>query len=160
MKKPLALAVLAVLIGALLAPVTAASAAPRPADRTVFLERTYAQNVDVGDPGSSAGDLRATRGVVRSALDGKVIGSYSTSQVTVASGLIGGTEQRSVIMEIAIGDNEVTMVSMYVVPAGAPPAKRIVHPIVGGTGKYAGAKGTLTLVPLDETQYRAVLRFV
>lgn len=63
-------------------------------------------------------------------------------------------------MDIAIGDNEVTMVSMYVVATGAPPREKVVHPIVGGTGKYAGAEGTLSLIPVDETHYRAVMRFV
>ncbi len=136
-----------------------AVAAERPANRTVFLERTAAENVDVGATGSSVGDLRATQGVVRSARDGKVIGSYATSQVTLSAG-VGGTEQRSVIMEITMGAEEVTMVSLYVVPVGAPPTSKVVHPIVGGTGQYAGAGGTLTLVPLDGTSYRAVLRFV
>lgn len=146
-------------VAALTAYAPVAVAAERPANRTVFLERTAAENVDVGATGSSVGDLRATQGVVRSARDGKVIGSYATSQVTLSAG-VGGTEQRSVIMEITMGAEEVTMVSLYVVPVGAPPAAKVVHPIVGGTGQYAGAGGTLTLVPLDGTRYRAVMRFV
>ena len=146
--------------GPVVATAPPALAAPRPADRVVYLERTFAENVDVGAPGPSTGDLRATRGLVRNSLDGRVIGSYATSQMTVAVGLLGGSEERSVIMEITTGKNDVTMVSMYVVPTNAPPAHRVVHPIVGGTGKYAGAQGTLTLVPLDATQYRAVMRFV
>lgn len=126
----------------------------------MYLERIDAQNVDLGEPGSSVGDLRVTRGIVRATQDGKRIGTYATSQVTVASGLIGGTEQRSVIMEITIGKNEVTMTSLYVVPAGAAPIEKVVHPIVGGTGRYLGAKGSLTLVPLDAVSYRATLNFV
>ena len=137
-----------------------ASAAKVPADRVVFLERVDAQNIDLGAAGPSVGDLRVTRGIVRATRDGKKIGTYATSQVTVASGLIGGTEQRSVIMEITIGKSDITMTSLYVVPVGAAPTGEIVHPIVGGTGKYLGAKGSLTFIPLDETTYRAKLTFV
>jgi hypothetical protein len=131
-----------------------------PANRTVFLERTSADNVDLGTPGTSVGDLRVTRGVVRATQDGEVIGSYATSQVTVATGLEGGNEQRSIIMEITIGRSDITMVSMYVVPVGAPPTERVVHPITGGTGRFLGARGSLTLIPIDGAGYRAVLKFV
>lgn len=131
-----------------------------PPTRTVFLERTSAENVDVGTPGASVGDLRSTSGVVRAAQNGEVIGSYATSQVTVASGLPGGNEQRSVLMEITIGRSDVTMASFYNVPAGGPPAARVVHPIIGGTGRFLGAKGSLTLTPISATEYRALLKFV
>lgn len=94
--------ILLTLVG-LVSPFREARAEARvPANRTVFLERTSAENVDLGAPGASVGDLRATRGVVRDTQDGEVIGSYATSQVTVATGLAEGKEQRSVIMEITI----------------------------------------------------------
>ena len=98
MKKILALAVPAVLVTALVAPVTAASAAPRPADRTVYIERTFSETIDFGDPGSSVGDLRATRGVVRKSLDGKVIGRYTTTQWTIGPGGERGLEERTITM--------------------------------------------------------------
>ena len=138
----------------------AVSAAKVPADRVILLERVDAQNVDLGADGPSVGDLRVTRGIVRSARDGKRIGTYATSQITVASGLLGGKEQRSVIMEITIGKSDITMTSLYVVPVGAAPISEVVHPVVGGTGRYIGAKGSLTLIPLDDTTYRAKLTFV
>ena len=47
----------ALLAGAIAAPVV--EAAPRPANRTVYIERTFAETVDLGDSGSSVGDLRA-----------------------------------------------------------------------------------------------------
>jgi hypothetical protein len=130
------------------------------ANRTVFLERTFAENVDLGAPGSSVGDLRATSGVVRATQNGEVIGSYATSQTTVTTGLDGGNEQRSVMMEITIGRSDITMASFYVVPAGGPPALRVVHPIIGGTGRFLGANGSLTLIPISATEYRAELKFV
>jgi len=132
----------------------------RLAHRTVFLERTSSENVDLGAPGPSAGDFRTTVGVVRATQNGEVIGSYSTSQHTLATGLDGGKERRSVMMEISIGKSDITMLSAYDVPTGGPPAARVVHPIVGGTGDYLGANGSLTLVPIGTLGYRAVMRFV
>jgi len=128
--------------------------------RTFFLERTATENVDLGAAGPSAGDFRATQGVVRATRNGEEIGSYATSQHTLAAGLAGGKEQRSVMMEITIGRSDITMASIYLVPVGGPPTLRVVHPIIGGTGEYLGANGSLTLIPISATEYRAVIRLV
>ena len=146
------------LVAALGAP--AAMAAPRPADRTVFIERTFAENVDFGTTGTSVGDLRATRGLVRASLKGKVIGSYTTTQITVSPQLPGGVEERNITMEVAIGASEIVMVSVYSAPAGATPVDKVVYPVVGGTGKFAGARGTMTLVTIDDMRKRLDFRFV
>jgi len=135
-----------------------AAQAARLTQRTVFLERTAAENVDLGAPGASVGDFRTTAGVVRATQNGEVIGSYATSQHTLAAGLEGGKERRSVTMEITIGRSDITMLSLYLAPAGGPPAERVVHPIIGGTGQYLGANGSLTLIPISATEYRAVIR--
>ena len=158
MKKFLLIAVTAVLAGSLATPV--AVAAPRPADRTVYIERTFAEELDFGDPETSVGDLRATRGVVRKSLDGKVIGRYTTTQWTIGPGGGPGLEERTITMEVAIGRNEMVMVSVYTAPAGSTPVDKVVYPIVGGTGKYAGARGTMTLVPVDDLRKRLEFRFV
>jgi hypothetical protein len=158
MKKLLLVAMTAVLAGSLATP--AAMAAPRPADRTVYIERTFVEELDFGDPGTSVGDLRATRGVVRKSLEGKVIGRYTTTQWTIGPGGGGGLEERTITMEVTIGRNEVLMVSVYAAPQGSTPVDKVVYPIVGGTGKYAGARGTMTLVPVDNLRKRLEFRFV
>lgn len=158
MKKILIAIFSAVLVGALATP--AAMAAPRPVDRTVYIERTFAENVDFGSSGTSVGDLRATRGLVRASLEGKVIGSYTTTQITISPQLPGGLEDRNITMEVAIGSSEIVLLSVYSAPAGATPVDKVVYPIVGGTGKFAGARGTMTLVTIDETRKRLVFRFM
>lgn len=158
MKKILIAIFSAVLVGTLATP--AAMAAPRPVDRTVYIERTFAENVDFGSSGTSVGDLRATRGLVRASLEGKVIGSYTTTQITISPQLPGGLEDRSITMEVAIGSSELVLLSVYSAPAGATPVDKVVYPIVGGTGKFAGARGTMTLVTIDETRKRLVFRFM
>ena len=158
MKKLLLIAMTAVLAGSLATPV--AAAAPRPADRTVYIERTFAEELDLGDPETSVGDLRATRGVVRKSLDGKVIGRYTTTQWTIGPGGGSGLEERTITMEVTIGRNEVLMVSVYTAPSGSTPVAKVVYPIVGGTGKYAGARGTMTLVPIDDLRKRLEFRFM
>ena len=162
MKKLLLAPVPALLAGAVAGAATApvAVAAPRPADRTVYIERTFAQDLDFGDPGSSVGDLRATRGHVRKSLKGKIIGRYTTTQWTIGPGGERGLEERTITMEVTIGRNEVVMVSVYAAPQDSTPVDKVVYPIVGGTGKYAGARGTMTLVPIDDLRKRLEFRFM
>lgn len=158
MKKLLLALIPALVAGAVAAPV--AVAAPRPADRIVYIERTFAETIDFGDSGSSVGDLRATRGVVRKSLEGKIIGRYTTTQWTIGPGGDRGLEERTITMEVAIGRNEVVMVSVYTAPKGETPVDKVVYPIVGGTGKYAGVRGTMTLVPVDDLRKRLEFRFM
>ena len=158
MKKLLLLLIPALVAGAVAAPV--AVAAPRPADRTVYIERTFAEDLDLGGSESAVGDLRATRGVVRKSLNGKIIGRYTTTQWTIGPGGERGLEERTITMEVTIGRNEVVMVSVYTAPVGATPVDKVVYPIVGGTGKYAGARGTMTLAPIDDLRKRLEFRFM
>lgn len=123
-----------------------AQAAPAHRDRTVQIERTFEEVIDLGAVGNSHADLRVTRGIVRSP-SGKRIGTYATSQTTVWAGVDGGREERSLIMRVTIGANELTMVGMIIAPDGRGPSAKFVVPIEGGTGKYFGAMGTMTLIP-------------
>ena len=124
-----------------------ANAAPQPKDRTVQIERTFEDVIDLGENGNSHADLRITRGIVRSE-SGKRIGTYATSQTTVWSDLDGRLEERSLIMRVTIGANELTMVGMIIAPDAKGPSAKFVVPVVGGTGKYFGSNGTMTLIPL------------
>ena len=139
-------------------PSAGAAPAAKPRDRVLQLERVSQENVDLGAAGPSIGDLRVTQGVATNSA-GKRVGTYATSQVTVASALVGGSEQRSVIMEMALPGGEITMVGIYVAPAGAAPTSEVVHVIAGGTGTFFGARGTITLTPTGATTYRATLKF-
>lgn len=139
-------------------PSAGAAAAAKPRDRVLQLERVSQENVDLGAAGPSVGDLRVTQGVATNSA-GKRVGTYATSQVTVAAALVGGSEQRSVIMEMTLPGGEITMVGVYVAPAGAAPTSEVVHVIAGGTGAFFGARGTITLTPTGATTYRATLTF-
>lgn len=127
-------------------------------DRILQLERISQENVDVGATGPSVGDLRITRGVATNPA-GKQVGTYATSQVTVASALPGGQEQRSVIMEVSLPGGDITIVGVYIAPTGAAPTSKVVHAITGGTGDFFGARGTITLTPAGATANRAKLDF-
>jgi hypothetical protein len=115
-------------------------------DRTVEIVRVSEQVIDLGTPGNSHGDIRVTRGIVRSE-SGKRIGTYATSQVTVQANVSGQREERSLIMRVTMGKGEVTMVGMIVAPDGLGPSAKFTVPIAGGSGSYDNAGGTMTLIP-------------
>lgn len=139
-------------------PAAQATSAAKPRDRVLQLERIAQENVDLGAAGPSIGDLRATQGVARNSA-GKRVGTYATSQVTVAAGPLGGVEQRAVSMEIALPGGEITIVGIYIAPTRTAPTSEVVHVIAGGTGEFFGARGTITLTPSGATTYRATLDF-
>ncbi len=146
------------LVLAVALPSASATSAAKPRDRVLQLERVSQENIDLGAAGPSVGDLRVTQGVVTNSA-GKRVGTYATSQVTVAAALPGGQEQRSVTMEVSLPGGEITMVGIYVAPTGAAPTSEVVHVIAGGTRDFFGARGTITLTPSGATTYRAKLDF-
>lgn len=100
--------------------------------------------IDTGPAGTTVGDLTITTGDVRRTEGGRVIGYYTTNQITVRADAAAGREIRKVEMSISLPDGMIFATSLIRAQAGVPPTQRMTFAVTGGTGTYAGARGTLT----------------
>ena len=109
------------------------------------------QVVDITPAGPSLGDMYMRHGVKRSAPDGPVIGRYFTQAIIVFHDPEKSKVARSYFSEQILDDGSIYMTDMVETIHGRPVDPGHVHEgaVVGGTGKYAGIKGTYTVEVLD-----------
>ena len=140
--------------------IAAPSASAEKASLVWYLERTYREVIDIGKEGDSVGDLTVTNGNISETRNGKAVGSYVTSQITVSVLIPGGRQDRKTDLALTVGKDTIYATSLVAANAGTPPTKRTLMAITGGTGKYSGARGQIVLRPLSDTQYKASFFFV
>jgi hypothetical protein len=118
---------------------------------------------DESPKGASARDVRAfvsplidESGAEVGRLDGMVV-------VTDVGKRDGGedVEYRAGTIQFTLDEGNIVASGIYVAPVGkvVPASTGVERPIVGGTGKYAGASGVLTQTALEGDAYRNVLKF-
>ncbi len=151
----LATAVVALLLTAGLA--SPAIAAPH--SDTYFLKRTARQTIDLGATGPSVGDMAFAYGSVSKTRGGPEIGTYNFRGITVAVAIPGGRENRDALLQYNFKSGTVLMERINSVPSGALPDTTEIYPIIGGTGAYSGAKGTVVFSVLSDSEYKAEFRF-
>lgn len=130
---------------------TAAEDKPRPKTLTLFTERAETEygSTDLGPSGLSKGDAYISTSPVRNEA-GKAVGSYAVSCVVVdednGAGLAQvmcdtvaslGRRGQIVTTSIVVGQPSASANGLGIVPLEPKMA------IVGGTGKFAGARGVL-----------------
>ena len=127
-----------------------------PACAEEYKSVTYAdidepQMVDIEPAGPSLGDMYMRHGVKRSAPDGPVIGEYYTQAIIVYLDPLNQKSARSYFSEQILDDGSIYMADIVETTHGRPVEPRHAHEgtVVGGTGKYAGIKGTYTVEVLD-----------
>jgi allene oxide cyclase len=158
-KRMFALATAAIVaVGATL--VASPSASAQKADLVWYLDRTFREVIDIGKEGDSVGDLTVTNGNISETRNGKAVGSYVTSQITVSVLIPGGRQDRKTDLALTVGNNTIYATSLVAANAGTPPTRRTLMAITGGTGKYSGARGQIVLRPLSDTQYKVSFFFV
>ena len=140
--------------------VAAPTASAEKASLVWYLERTYREVIDIGKEGDSVGDLTVTNGNISETRNGKAVGSYVTSQITVSVLIPGGRQDRKSDIALNVGKDTIYATSLVAANAGTPPTKRTLMAITGGTGKYSGARGQIVLRPLSDTQYKVSFFFV
>jgi len=100
--------------------------------------------VDVAPVGTSVGDLTVTTGEVRRTPKSKVLGYYTTNQVTVRADVPSGREIRKVDLSISLPEGMIFATSLIRATTGVPPTQEMTFAITGGTGEYKGIRGSLT----------------
>jgi hypothetical protein len=115
--------------------------------------------VDLGEPGRSVGDLTIFDGTV---LDGKgeqEVGHYYGTQVTVA---VADTQVVQSMITYDLGDDDSLLfggIGEYPAEGGGlVKGQRFTRPVLGGTGRYAGATGTVTTIRRDDGSYEQRFR--
>src|SRR3954453_5446373 len=104
--------------------------------------------INVGPKGPSAGDQFVEHGVLAGAT-GHSAGRFQMVTQLVSGNGRRGAEQGSFTLYLADGE--------IVVTGGHATASRFTLPVVGGTGRYAGARGTFAVAPgKGETEHLTV----
>ncbi len=142
------------LAGSLAAPAIAA-----PHSDSFFLKRTSRQVIDLGTTGTSVGDMAFATGIVSKQRGGAEVGTYNFRGITVAVAIPGGRENRDALLQYNFKNGTLLMERINNVPAGTLPDSTEIYPIIGGTGAYAGAKGTVVFSVLSDSEYKADFRF-
>lgn len=150
-----------------LAAVAALAAAPAAASAAKAKVETLRVNTanlvvtptDLGAPGQTAGDLYAYHGDVER--DGTKIGTVWGSHISL--GVQGDREVVQGLITFRFGRSEIMAAGLAAYPladqSGTVLNEPFKRPIIGGTGRYDGARGTLTTVRNDDGTYSQTFRF-
>jgi hypothetical protein len=163
-------ATVSVVLGSLIAGfvlgLTAPAVAAHPKDKehvlVMFSEGRGLSYVDDNAPGIDQGDLFARENALSFTLGGPVIGvSYSQGEV-IAHDPEANSDVRRVFIENLLPKGRIYMMGVSELQRGTVPKPGWVnsYAIIGGTGKYAGARGTMSLVLLpDGKTFKGTARF-
>jgi hypothetical protein len=141
-----------------------AYAAPKGKKQVLVL---YSENrglhiFDDNAPGIDEGDLFARENAISFTYGGPVIGvSYSQGEV-IAHDPVSNSDVRRVFIQTLLPKGRLFGMSVSELDRGSVPAPGWVnsYAIVGGTGKYAGARGEMTLVLMpDGKTFKSTSRF-
>lgn len=127
---------------------------------TVFGTRTEWQQIDLPPSGDTAGDMTVGTANVARTRGGPVIGSIAFNSVTIRVAIPGGSQSRMSTQWLTLPGGAIQSSSLIEAPQGTPPVKSQDFVIVGGTGRFAGAQGTMTMTPLGANENKYVFRFV
>jgi hypothetical protein len=119
--------------------------------------------LDLGQPGNSPGDVYHFFAPLRSSRGGPVTGELfgSKTLIKLATNTKPGIENRGTLLFFTFGghQNQIVVfgITEYSPSAGEFAAgKSVVRPILGGTGKYMGARGQLTSTRNADGSYTQV----
>jgi len=114
---------------------------------TFYLKKGYLEYVDDGPKDPSVGDMYVRQGDVSMSADGKAVGEYFTQATLVYLNKDINKSVRSYFAEINLPEGSIYKTDFLRMRDGKPIGKDHKHTgaIIGGTGKYAGIRGTYTL---------------
>ena len=127
---------------------------------TIYTHQTQRDVLDLGESGSSTGDIVTGSGSVAMSKSGKAVGTYAYSSETVRVNIPGGSEMRISTSVYTLPGGTILVSGLTSVQQGTRPTKPQAQVIVGGTGKYAGAAGSVAVVPRNANDYTRVFSFV
>ena len=130
-----------------------------PAQLKLITKRTERQVLALGNDGVSSGSLSFAEGEIRSKRRGEVIGRFVFRGLALDSDEPGGLEDRDITVEYTLPDGIILVSGIVSAPGGLPPSNAQDQVIVGGTGRYAGAGGSVRYVPINNNEQRVIFTF-
>jgi hypothetical protein len=147
----------------LIAACGARCANPSPETFTVYTDAPKMSLLDLGQPGNSPGDVYHFFAPIRSSPGGQITGEVfgSKTLIKLAKDANPNLENRATLLFFTFNGREdqivVFGVTDYPPTAGEFAAGQpVVRPILGGTGKYMGARGQLTSTRNADGSYTQV----
>ena len=134
--------------------IAAPSASAAKADFVWFLDRDFRETVDVKGDGITAGDITIANGTISETRGGKDVGTYALVGVEATLNIPGGRIDRSVNTALTVGKSTIYLTTLVATNAGVPPTNTFKHAIIGGTGKYSGARGEVVVKPLSDSRFK------
>jgi hypothetical protein len=122
--------------------------------------RPHVTTIDLGPPGKSPGDFYPFDAKILTRNGRRVIGQLRGTQTDIKLEHRAETVQGLLTFEFGTG-NQIVVGGLGAYPltgTGLIPGKHYVRAVLGGTGRYAGAKGTLTSTQLSSGRYDQVFR--
>jgi hypothetical protein len=111
--------------------------------------------VDLGPKGTSGGDLYVFDGPLLDSDEGEMVGHVYGTQTSIAQDSDSETVQAMISYDLGDGDR-ITVGGIGEYPRGDKNLienQKFERPILGGTGRYAGARGVVTTVRRADGSY-------
>ena len=147
----------ALVVGAAAPAIAIAPAAPS-GSLTVYTNETQHNVLDLGASGTTVGDVVTGSGTTSATKGGKANGTFAYRAETVRVNMPGGNLNRINSSVYDLPGGTIMVAGLVSIQQGTEPTKPQPLIIVGGTGKYAGANGTVTLTP-GKKSYKATFTF-
>jgi hypothetical protein len=134
---------------------------------TVYEDAPALQPLDLGPPGNSPGDAYYFAAPLHSSPGGPVTGEVfgSKTLIKVAADVIPNSEKRATVLFFTFGDARDQIIALGAVdypPTAAEfsPGQPVMRAILGGTGRYMGARGQLTSTRNADGSYTQLFTLV
>ena len=155
----------ALLVSSLMAACSPHSTNPSTKTFTVYQNAPALKPLDLGPPGNGPGDAYYFSAPLHSSPGGPVTGEVFGSKTVVAAQADPNSEKRATVLFFTFGDGRDQIIALGVVdypPTAAEfnPDKPVMRAILGGTGKYMGARGQLTSTRDRDGSYTQVFTLV
>jgi hypothetical protein len=130
---------------------------------TVYEDAPKMTQVDLGPPGKSPGDIYHFFAPLHSTAGGPVTGEVSGTKTVIklATDARPNLERRATLLFFTFGaqQDQIIALGVHEYPTDAPEfeaGKSVVRAILGGTGKYMGARGQLSSTRNTDGSYTQV----
>jgi hypothetical protein len=138
------------------------STPPRVGHTVRFVSRVPTiDTIDLTEPGKTPGDVYVVNADLANASNRSVIGDLRGTQTSIVGDDGAETVQGMLSFRFLHGEVVVGGLSQFPLDGtGTIPGRTYVRSVLGGTGRYEGAHGTLTSTRRADGNYDQVLRFV